>query len=503
MLQNIKLREIQKQALKTVKYVDGDKGLFELTCGTGKTVIQAAILDKVAEKLEKDHKKGLFFVSSHRLSLNEQLISEYAKYIPDFEKRFVIKNMCSLKNEHQKFDKEHFIYDFNEDNDKHYLIVSCCQSENDDLDQEQGFVNTLENIGLKIDLMMQDEVHKNTSIEMIKKYISVSKQFYGFSATPDDDLRTLLGLKIKMTYPEAIKAGIVLPCVCKTINIGNPEKVKGEKDEQYLRTEATVNAFNHLKAKYTIPSMIVFNSSVDNVAKIGSYLNEFKNKEKLDKNVNICEFASEKEGITKGCKLNGELIERDILLSRLRDENDLKYKPKIILNCQMLSEGIDIPSINGVVIYSHKSDASLYQAVMRGCRKDKDKKDFNLYVLAEEGLESELKIFFTKLFRLCENGLDFGSKTDIVDGTIKKDHSIQGYEITIESPMRYKNFGTFIEDMKLKFECEAFKNQYLEDLRDEIKDLKKSDKALVYAKNIFERAKYGVSFEELNSLIFG
>ena len=65
---------------------------------------------------------------------------------------------------------------------------------------------------------------------------------------------------------------------------------------------------------------------------------------------------------------------------------------------------------------------------------------------------------------------------------------------------RYQETGSYAIQEGTKFPVSEY---YLEDLRNKVKVLKNGDKSLLFSENVVERAKYGVSFEELNSLIFG
>ena len=113
---------------------------------------------------------------------------------------------------------------------------------------------------------------------------------------------------------------------------------------------------------------------------------------------------------------NGKEWTKESLLEECRKDNG----NKIILNAFMLTEGIDLPTINGVLMLCSKEDASLYQAIMRGCRTAENKKNFALIAPVRfngKDLLDEDRKFLRKLIYAIGGSLDFGGHIeDQMDG---------------------------------------------------------------------------------------
>ena len=107
---SIKLRECQKEAMEMIDKTINKKEesmLLNMTCGTGKTMVECFTINYFANKLEEDNKTGIFCFGSHRLLLNKQLIDELNHFIPDLENRFVIRVASSDTDKYDKFDKNY------------------------------------------------------------------------------------------------------------------------------------------------------------------------------------------------------------------------------------------------------------------------------------------------------------------------------------------------------------------------------------------------------------
>ena len=118
------------------------------------------------------------------------------------------------------------------------------------------------------------------------------------------------------------------------------------------------------------------------------------------------------------------------------------HNPKIIMNAFMLTEGIDLPEINGVLLLCQKSDASLYQAISRGCRKTAGKVNFNLYVTSEDGISERVETFLGELVKFTDGQFDFGGTIeDINNGSNDDDEDTDYQNSGIELPetAMYKN----------------------------------------------------------------
>lgn len=457
-------------------------GLFELTCGAGKTLVQATLLKKEMEELDSRGDHGIFVIASHRLLLNAQLVREYARFIPeidiDSDKVFVSylcgvskvidENGNDIANGNARMTISELKQDIKKVKDlkkQHMIIFTTTASEKY---HEESLIKLFSSIGKGINLYMHDEAHREMSMSMIEKIMSVSKKSYFFTATPGEYLMKTLGQPlVKYTYTEAIEDGVVLPPVLYTASADNL-KARKKEERRSAEVSAVKDCFAHLKASEKErgnenATLLVFLPSIESVDNAANAM--------LGQGINVYSFASYKEVQENDgrvyrygrCKKNGEEMSKTELLSEVKKDSG----PKVILNAFMLTEGIDLPSINGVLILCGKSDASLYQAVMRGCRTAPGKKDFAIYVpvdFCEEDFFEQVRDFLSRLIEQTNATFDFGGHVaDFADG--KK--SERPLEIDPQQLITEPKVQKLIED--IKFNIVKYKDEW--ELKSESADL--------------------------------
>lgn len=498
-------------------YEKNDTGLFELTCGAGKTLIQAAILKNEMQDLERRKRWGVFVIASHRLLLNVQLVKEYARFIPEIDQnndKVMVSYFCGVdkviddEGNDIAFGNAHSsIKGIKEDIvkaqklGKHLIIFTTTASEKY---HQENLIKLFSSKTKGIDLYVHDEAHKEMNQEMIQAIQNIAVKSYFFTATPGEYLRETLGFPlVKYTYTQAIEDRVVLPPVLYTVNADG--LVSGKKEDRFnAECWAIKDSFEHLKdieneRGNDNPTLLVFLPSIESVGKASQFL--------VNKNIDadIYSFASykevkEKDGNIYRCgscrfndcefKENGQKYTKVDLLSKLRSSN----RPKIILNAFMLTEGIDLPSINGVLILATKTDASLYQAVMRGCRVSRGKKDFAIYAPIDFCGNNYLTQVYDFLRRLIETTnacFDFG-------GHIKDEANgkgIDGDDKDVQQKVHDMQAKALFEN-ELKFNIEKEKENW--DYKSSAKEIfcmfinecvgkDKSSIAMIKKKYIFER----------------
>lgn len=415
-------------------------GLFELTCGAGKTLIQAALINKELLRAEKKNEQAIVLVASHRLLLNTQLGANYANFIKDFNTRVVVLCLCGI-SKIKGFDSKDIseLVDNVKKKDlknkialakrlkKHVVIITTATSENKYRDD---IFDIVESCGLN--LYIHDECHKNIDAEIVEKAKAAAERAYYFTATPGEYLKNTLGdALVKYDFKKALTDKIVVAPILYTMNFLNVEDTDHKKQTKYsAECKGIESAYKKLeeieRVNGNVPSLITFVSSIESVDAAAKNLVE----RNVLKNVNIYSFASCKKQLVKGnpvqygkCKknyseydANGEEYTKERLLEELRNDKG----PKVILNAFMLTEGIDLPSINGVLMLCSKEDASLYQAIMRGCRTSYNKNNFALFAPIRfngKNIEDEDRNFLNRLIYAIGGSLDFGGHIeDQMDG---------------------------------------------------------------------------------------
>lgn len=483
-----------------------DHGLFDMTCGCGKTFIQAAIIYQEFMKCKTNNKsfKGLFVC--HRLVLEDQVKREYEKFFK-FSKiglKIVVLNSTgdnSLKN-CAKHDMQTAL------TDESVLYMTTTASINDYVktytnSSTDGKIELAAHVLKHLDIYIHDEAHKEFDLLLVNQVLQAlyNKKVYFFTATPgkyltdNDNLPALT----HCTFKEALEQHYVVKPILYTIDMKDRALTETNAD---VESDAIIRAFKHMRRnkQCTNPTLITFHDSVDKVEAIGRKLNEYKkNHPKFVPDV--YEVVSEKVIKTDdnqikhaGIKVNGASVNvetgNNYTKSEVLDLINKNAGQKIILNAFMLTEGIDLPNINGVLIACRKSDASLYQAICRGCRTAPNKNHFFLYSLAVNGIDSNMEYFLEQLYEDLggHDGFDFGGNlTDDNNGSNNDDNEDPiDYAIPVgQETELYKNMQLIISKVKTSFDkIEKFKK-----IADDFKTEKKSSAGdIVTILNLYAKA---------------
>lgn len=399
------------EACKTKKY-----GIISDTCGSGKTNVECEL---ICDALLTG--KKLIVLAAHRLDLIDQHLTNLTKYMQDWHpellavKRYVQFEVSSANR------KDHGMQNYTNRQDIQNMVIGC-------LADNKQMVITLcyqslanlyaafEGSDKRIDLMICDEGHIGMSAEhgkneaqqlceksniKIEKYdmIHLCDSFIVFSATPFKKTMVKLVDGIKMdvihdySYAEANRDGIVLPFtanfyVAKDFN---------EKSQLGMIKQAYTDLkqkFNKTSAKLLVCGVGLENNQLHFNTLVKQYKTEIE-----EGNLAICKIGSEsctkdlekipscefvnkdvlarcQELGLKEFKLNykDDRINKKMCMEATSDWIDTKLNPNnikhniIIIHCQMLGVGVDVPNINGVCVLGNKESADLYQSIMRPCR---------------------------------------------------------------------------------------------------------------------------------------
>ena len=483
-----------------------DSGLFELTCGAGKTLVQATILKKEMEELDARGDHGIFVVASHRLLLNAQLVKEYARFIPEIDidsDKVFVSYLCGvtkvlddqgndIANGNARMTINELKADIRkvkEAKKQHMIIFTTTASEKY---HEESLIKLFSSVGKGISLYIHDEAHKEMNASMIDKIMSVSKKAYFFTATPGEYLMKSFGQPlVKYTYTEAVNDGVVLPPVLYTAT-ADDLKSRNKRYRKAAETFVIKNCFEHLKAieaerGNNSPTLLVFLPSIESVDNASNLLNESE--------ANVYSFASYKEvkendGVVYkygNCKKNGKVTTKIDLLSMLRQDDSAK----IILNAFMLTEGIDLPSVNGILILCGKSDASLYQAVMRGCRTAPGKKEFGIYVpvdFCDEDYFGQVRDFLERLIETTNATFDFGGHVDDENSGKVTDADVADMQKRVhkkEARALFESMRFNVEEYKREWEFTSERKDLFRKFLEECKGKDKTSVAFIKRKYLF------------------
>ena len=465
-----------------VAAIENDCGLFDMTCGLGKTLIQACIIYWNLLEKKKEGKPFKCLWVCHRLMLEKQVKAVFEAY---FGEDFTGMNckIVVLNSEGDSAFKKTANDGMDEGDGSSVIYLTTTASINEYVKlhsgtRQDGKLFFAQNVLKEMDLYVHDESHKEFCEAMVKTVLNAmnGKKAYFFTATPGQYLTKNLPTICKCTYAEAVAAGyIVKPRLypVKCVDMANLDN--------NAFGNIVVKTAKHLKRcrKGETPTLCVFMPSVDAVYYTGNILKEYKASHRNFAKFNVYEIISEKEleqddlTVKVGLRLNGSMYnssyrkyKKEEILNILKEDPE----PKIILNAFMLTEGIDLPNINGVLIACEKSDASLYQAVCRGCRTAPGKDSFNLYAITEDDIAERTEKFIEELTNITGGEFDFGGTVeDENDGSIPDDDD--GHPDATAAPVTfselYKKIKVIIREKKTTWsKWQVVKNQ-LEELKAE------------------------------------
>lgn len=458
-------RNAQMEAI--VKMWDENHGLIEVACGVGKTWIQVFTFVREIIKAEQEGRKFKGMWVCHRLLLTRQVKENFNNLTNNFFKNHNVKfkelnsegdNSLRVVADDQMATgmPEHIIYFTTTASINEYVKTKSSK-------YNDGYTVLAQNVFSQLDLYVHDEAHKEFSTKLIDTIENAMKykMYYFFTATPSDYLKSLTPI-YTCNYAQAVNAGYIVKPRFYETKVADYANLD---DVAHTNNILRVFKHTHKTRKNENANLIVFLPSVDSVAECGKLLNEVKNNpnRKAIRKVNIYEIISDKvislngEKYKAGLKVNGQPYNNGVAYTKAKILEIIRNDQgeKIILNAFMLTEGIDLPEINSVLIACRKSDASLYQAVSRGCRKTPGKQHFNLYAISETGIAADIQEFLTELAKLTGGEFEFGGEvSDQNDGSNNDEEPDEedGTNATDTATPKFKDVDVIVTAIKTDFD---------------------------------------------------
>jgi len=462
-------RDCQLAAIKALFNKNHPKFLFNMCCAAGKTIIESFLVYKEIKNCADNHKLARVMIASHRLLLNNQMVNIVysalkSNGIDNVEWWSLSSNVEFKLNDGVKLTTSKFTadgIDYIKSSDKHVIIIACAASEKkhfkeNDSDTMKTILNEEMEVSTSnfLNLIIQDELHKDIPIKVLRNFEKISDKIYGFTATPNNKNKEWFGEDNTFNYwfAKALEDKIVVIgklFVCKS----NASHIKT------FEASSIIWCFEHLsnecKKMNITPVALHYFSSIDHLSDYAETIIR-----QYGDTVDVAVFASEKkieknktgDGIEICCTLNGKKKSRDDLLQYCQTERD-KKKPLIILSAYMIVEGINIPSINGVGIWCEKNDANMFQAACRGCRVDEENPNKTYFcIYTSEYLVTESKVFLEKLYNGFNGQLDFGDGQEDCLGTGKQENPIDKAkleELKIVPASAVKTVTSYVTEIEL------------------------------------------------------
>ena len=130
----------------------------------------------------------------------------------------------------------------------------------------------------------------------------------------------------------------------------------------------------------------------------------------------------------------------------------------VIFHVQMLTTGIDLPSVNSIVILGDKNETDLFQSIMRGCRVDwnnRDKKDYEVYCFVDGETRSYMENFINTIDKIGGPELIEAFSNDVLQGETTPDNNSLFTEI-LQAKAGSKKV---VEDYKKIVNCAEYHNR--------------------------------------------
>lgn len=369
------LREHQVGATEAIK--EFTEGIIHLPTGSGKTFIQAtAIVDGLKNK-------NVYVVLSPRILLTNQLYAEVKEILEVNKKdcQYLIVHSGKVEdNEDMTWSKEMPYREVKSTTSSKIIKEDYQRAQNENVpliifgtyDSAERIINA----DIPIEMVMCDEAHYLVGEEFswirYENYTDGRKQFnanrkYYFTATLKETASdTGLGMNnseefgsiiYSKTPAELIAKGEILRPRMHLVNVDVSEGAT----ELDMDVEAIIEAFTEHRIHCKIGAkMLVVTKGTEHLNNI---VNHPKMINELETRPNLVIFD-----ITSVYKprINGVEVKRDEFLRRLQNLQD--YEEAIILHVRILTEGIDVPGITGVMIMNDLSVSSFLQTVGRSTR---------------------------------------------------------------------------------------------------------------------------------------
>lgn len=376
-------REHQVEAIRAAS--TSDKGQIISPCGTGKTRVQISLHIKEMIDLTQQGKCGVFVIASHRLSLNRHLLSEMVEIAVKCglpcDILYLGSYKCDLAKYYAKY--HHLGYSTQVSNHlattdaelieqfvaaakvngRHVIIASTYDS-----------IARLKNIG-QINLATFDEAHNTTQDDFTGNIFAIKasllKQYY-FTATRkvaglDGGMNNeeFYGAKLFDAFPKQMLAAgeIVCPRLHRiraaddqTTNTTNTGMLVKNIIEAYIRHKVAVKSSSCSPEEIGAKLLVGCNS----IEEMGRIYNDIR---PMAGSMKVFAISS------KGCHTNWDKCTKEEFFTKLNALSDAE--DALIFNVDMLTEGIDLPSITGVMPLRNLGLTKLIQMIGRALRLHK------------------------------------------------------------------------------------------------------------------------------------
>jgi len=380
----------QSKALEAIAKFD--KGQIILPTGTGKTRVQVAMIVRDMIAQANAGTLGTYVIASHRLLLNKQLMDELLDLCLKCGLPVNALYVGSARHDDKEvYDKyfQHNIGDFRVDYTTSGMEIRNFATETKNANRHLIVVSTYHSFDRlaaldSIDICAYDEAHNTTEEDFrcnIQAVISKIKRNYYFTATRkvcsiyghgmEDE--SIYGKVITESSPtEMINEGEILrPRIITMFLDNDTPKGSVSTGNQHMLVKTITEGFIRSKVEVKKDSsnpdaignkMIVSSEGSDELNIVQESL-EFKNWCNTN-HVRVFSFSSK-----YGAFIDFEKSNRDEVYEAMKKISD--QEDAILLHIDILTEGINLPSITSILLLRNLNEIGLFQTLGRGLRLTK------------------------------------------------------------------------------------------------------------------------------------
>lgn len=425
-LKTHKLYQHQKDALKAVN--NATNGIVHLPTGTGKTTIIArSIIEKIVEENKKGNVIEPIIIMSPRIILTHQILNDIRSELIKHKINCKYINVNSglpednedLRNLEDLLQFNHFILESTTNADQIINAYNNAKAANCPLVilAVYNSVKQIQKAGIPVSNIYCDEAHYLLSNEfnyITDKDVFVGANKYYFTATlketkSDDSV----GMNNKDKYGEIIFAKSPIDMINDGIIVRPRVHIISSKDSFYVSTSATnkqkdaidphaiIKAYEEHKTLCNTGAKLLIickgTEHLEGIINSKYFINYCKSHPTLSIYSVTSQFGAKvtrdinQDGVLDNSEINKKITRREMLkqIKGLKDSEDA-----IIFHIDILTEGIDVPGITGILPLTPLGTSKMLQNLGRATRLHKTDRDLLL--------KHKLSTNFTKLNKYGE-----------------------------------------------------------------------------------------------------
>lgn len=378
----MKLYDYQKTALQSCKA--NTKGIVCLPTGTGKTIVEAALIQ---DALTAKPGFGIYVVNASRIVLCKQLLGEIAKFIIKGNINVRLVSLHSGKKVSNReilelragLDMQHTDIVATTSTSELREAVANAQANNQPIIIFSTYhsCQRIHQAKLAVDLLINDEAHyliQESHNEEFTKINAARKYFFTATTrvTPGENTRGMNNAEMygtilpgSITPLEAISKGkMVRPRMLLLKDADNALYTR----EDLINNVPTIisRGFSNLRTTLKLgnPKMLVAAAGTKD---IGAFLDSDDCTEMIENGVKVYAISSNED---IQCQVNKQIVDRDTFLSSLKTDGANPATQMVVLHFDILTEGIDVPGLNGLLLLRDMTKSKFLQSYGRISRLD-------------------------------------------------------------------------------------------------------------------------------------